>query len=425
MKRRIFVSLSAAVLLALVGCSSPSASAQVLKSDKPRDTSPKVSQDDMANLVKGNNDFAVGLYQAVRTTQGNMFFSPYSVSEAMAMTLAGASGQTETDISKALHFYLDQARLHPALNALDILLASRGKNASGKDGKGFRLNVVNAVWGQSGHNFTRQYLDTLATNYGAGLRLTDFAGKPEQSRLTINTWVSDQTEQRIKDLIPSGSINDLTRLVLTNAIYFNAAWATQFQTSLTSPSAFHRLDGTDVMVPMMHESTDLAYGEGDNYQAVAIPYDGGQLSMLVILPKATQFEAFENSLDTAALQRIAGSLQTKRVTLTMPKFQFEQTLGLKQALSSMGMGIAFTDRADFSGMDGQNDLFIQDVLHKAFVSVDENGTEAAAASAVIIGTTAMPVDVAEMKMDRPFIFLIRDDATGSTLFIGRVADPSK
>lgn len=424
MKRFGYMAIVSALAAILIGCSVPKATAEVLKSDKPRDTSPKISTDATSALVDGNTAFALSLYKLAGTTEGNLFFSPYSISEAMAMTWAGARGQTETDVAKAMHFALPQSQLHPALNKLDLDLASRGQGAKGKDGEGFRLHVVNAIWGQRGYKFTPQYLDTLATNYGAGLRVLDFIKQPDPSRITINDWVAQQTENRIKDLIPAGSINSLTRLVLTNAIYFNAAWAQPFQKSATSQGTFHRLDGSDVSVSMMRQTESFRYSEGANYQATELPYDGMELSMIVILPKAGAFADFDQSFDSATLKTIVDGLTTREVALTMPKFGYETSMSLKQNLSALGMGIAFADSADFSGMDGAQDLRIQDVIHKAYVAVDEDGTEAAAASAVIVGTTAMPIDIAEMKVDRPFVFLIRDNPTGMILFLGRVSDPS-
>ena len=424
MKRFSFLAIAAAMAALLIGCSVPKATAQVLKSDKPRDTSPKISADSTNALVDGNTAFALGLYKLVRTTEGNLFFSPYSISDAMAMTWAGARGQTETDIATAMHFTLPQSQLHPALNKLDLDLASRGQGAKGKDGEGFRLHVVNAIWGQQGFKFTPQYLDTLATNYGAGLRVLDFIKQPEPSRITINDWVAQQTENRIKDLIPAGAINNLTRLVLTNAIYFNAAWAQPFQKGATTQGTFHRLDGSDVSVSMMRQTQSFRYSEGANYQATELPYDGRELSMIVILPRAGAFADFEQSFDSRILKTIVDGLTSREVALTMPKFGFETSMSLKQNLTALGMGNAFTDSADFSGMDGARDLRIQDVIHKAYVAVDEDGTEAAAASAVIVGTTALPSDTAEMKVDRPFLFLIRDNPTGTVLFLGRVSDPS-
>ncbi len=423
MKRTILSILVMIILLSLLGCGQ-TASGQVLQSDKPRDMSPLVDESDLTALVDGNSAFAFNLYQVLKQTGGNLFYSPYSISEALAMAYAGARGETEKDMAQALNFTLPQDRLHPAFNSLDLQLKQRGQGAQGKNGAGFRLDVANAIWGQKDYQFLAQYLDVLAQNYGAGLRIVDFIKQTEQSRLTINQWVSDQTQGKIKDLIPPGGINDMTRLVLTNAVYFNAAWQYPFNKDATSNGMFYLLNGGNVTVPMMKQTESFGYVEGANYEAVELPYSGQELSMVILLPKAGEFEAFENSLDAELIKTIIGQLETKEVSLTMPKFEYESSFGLKQALSTLGMGIAFTSDADFSGMDGNHDLFIQDVVHKAFVSVDEAGTEAAAASGVIVGITAMPAQPIQVTINRPFLFLIRDISTGSIIFLGRVLNPA-
>jgi serpin B len=423
MKRTILITLVMITLLSLLGCGQ-TVSGQVVQSDKPRDTSPSVDESDLTALVDGNNAFAFNLYQVLKQTGGNLFYSPYSISEALAMTYAGARGETEKDMAEALNFTLSQDRLHPAFNSLDLQLKQRGQGAAGKNGTGFKLDVANAIWGQEGYQFLAQYLDVLAQNYGAGLRIVDFIKQTEQSRVTINQWVSDQTQGKIKDLIPPGVINDMTRLVLTNAIYFNAAWQYPFDEKATSDGQFYLLDGSSVTVPMMKQTESFGYAKGANYEAVELPYSGQELSMVILLPKAGQFDAFENSLDAELVKTIIGQLETNEVSLTMPKFEYESSFGLKQALSTLGMGIAFTSDADFSGMDGNHDLLIQDVLHKAFVSVDEAGTEAAAATGVIVGLTAIPAQPAQVTIDRPFLFLIRDISTGSIIFVGRVLNPA-
>jgi serpin B len=251
----------------------------------------------------------------------------------------------------------------------------------------------------------------------------DFASAPEEARTTINEWVSEQTEERIKDLIPQGAIDALTRLVLTNAIYFNAAWANPFEEAATHDGPFHLLDGSEASVPLMKQTEGFGYAEGEGYQAVELPYDGRELAMVVLLPREGQFEEFEGGLDAAQAEQIIGSLAYRQVALTMPKFEFESEFMLRDTLAALGMAEAFSEQADFSGMTGQRDLFISDVVHKAFVSVDENGTEAAAATAVIMKLTAAVEEPAEMTMDRPFIFLIRDLETGAILFVGRVVEP--
>ena len=422
--KKLFVSaLMAVVLLGLVACAQP-ASGEILQSEKQRVTSPDVNETDLVTLVDGNSAFAIDLYQALKEVNGNLFYSPYSISLALAMTYAGAHGDTEQQMADTLHFILPQNRLHPAFNSLDIELGRRGEGAEGKDGEGFRLNIVNAIWGQKDYEFLSEFLDLLAENYGAGLRILDFAKAPEESRITINRWVSDQTEGRIEDLIPQGLISVLTRLVLTNAIYFNAAWQYPFEEDATYDAPFYLLDGDEVTVSMMRQTESFSYTEGDEYQAVELLYDGGELSMVILLPKAGQFEAFEGSMNVQLVDGIIGDLEERHVTLSMPKFEFESSFGLKEILAAMGMPVAFSGNADFSGMTGNRDLFIADVVHKAFVSVDEAGTEAAAATAVVMELTALPEEPVEVTVDRPFVFSIRDIETGTILFVGRILNPS-
>jgi len=423
MKKMFLCLLMAALILGLAACPQPAAGG-VIQSDKPRETSPNVDEADLATLVEGNSTFAFNLYQAIRGGDDNLFYSPYSISLALAMTYAGAQGETAQQMADTLQFVLSQDRLHPAFNDLDLELARRGEGAEGKDGEGFRLNIVNAIWGQKDYEFLSDFLDLLAENYGAGLRVLDFASAPEESRITINNWVSDQTEGRIEDLIPQGLIDALTRLVLTNAIYFNAAWQYPFEEDMTEDGPFYLLDGGEVTVPMMRQTESFGYAEGDGYQAVELLYDGGELSMVILLPASGQFEAFEGSLDAQQVGEIIGGLEHRQVTLTMPKFEFESEFSLREALAAMGMPVAFSGSADFSGMTGNRDLFIADVIHKAFVSVDEAGTEAAAATAVVMPTSMPPDETIEVNVNHPFVFLIQDIETGAILFIGRVVNPS-
>ena len=396
---------------------------ELLKPDKDRITSPDAGSSEQALLVEGNSAFAFELYQTLREEEGNLFYSPYSISVALAMTYAGARDETAQQMADTLHFLLGQEKLHPAFNWLDAELAKRGEGAEGKDGEGFRLNIVNAIWGQKDYSFLSTFLDILAENYDAGLRILDFITETEKSRLTINEWVSDQTEGRIEDLIPQGEIDSETRLVLTNAIYFNAAWEHPYNGKITADGPFYLLDGGQVVVPMMKQTESFGYTEGEGYQAVELLYDGGELSMVVLLPEAGQFEAFEEGLHAQQVDAIIKNLENTRVTLTMPKFEFDSEFKLKDTLAGMGMPIAFSSAADFSGMTGTPGLYISAVIHKAFVSVDEAGTEAAAATAVIMRESAMPGQPVEVTMDRPFIFLIRDIETGAVLFVGRVMNP--
>jgi len=421
MKKALSV-IMAIALLSITACARP-VSAEVLQSAKPRITSPQASQAELETLVDGNSDFAFSLYRAVSDADGNLFYSPYSISLALAMTYAGARGETEKQMADTLRFILPQDSLHPAFNSLDAELAGRGEGAGGKDEDGFRLNIVNAIWGQQDYEFRSEFLDALAENYGAGLRVLDFMKEPEESRITINKWVSEQTEGRIEDLIPQGTIDALTRLILTNAIYFNAAWQYPFSEEATSDGTFHLLDGEQITVPMMRQTESFGYADGDDYQAVELPYDGQELAMVILLPEDGQFEGFEDSLNYEMVNKIIAKLESQQVNLTMPKFEFKTEFSLVKALTAMGMPVAFSANADFSGMTGNRDLAIDEVIHKSFVSVDEAGTEAAAATAVIMKLTAMPETPVKVTLDRPFIFLIRDIQTGAILFVGRVMNP--
>lgn len=426
MNKIVAVVMVAVMVFGATACNPPITplTAGILKSDKTRIASPDASQADIAALVAGDNGFAFDLYQILRKEDGNLFFSPYSISLALAMTYGGARGDTETGMADALKFTLPQTRLHPAFNSVDQTLASRGQGAKGTDEKGFRLHIANDIWGQRDFAFQPAYLDLLAQNYGAGLRVIDFIKDAEQARQTINLQVSQETEDKITDLLPEGSVNDLTRLVLTNAVYFNAAWQNQFEKTATAPGDFFLLNGSKISVPVMQQTGSFGYLKGDGFQAVELPYDGRELSMLVILPDQGQFDAFEGKLSGQALENITGNIRNKEVDLSMPKFTYRSSFGLGQALTALGMENAFLPGvADFSGMDGQKDLYIQDVVHQAFVAVDENGTEAAAATGVVVGITSIPVEIIKMEINRPFVFVIRDIGTGTVLFAGRVMNP--
>jgi serpin B len=323
-------------------------------------------------------------------------------------------------MAQTLHTAFPQQRLHPAANALDQALSSRGAADDG-----FHLEIANSIWGQQGFAFQPEFLDTLATNYGAGLRLLDFKTAPEPSRATINTTIAQQTHDKITDLLPAGSIDANTRLVLANAIYFNAKWTAPFAKESTRDGAFNPEQGGAVTTPMMTTQASYAYMSGQGYQAIALPYRGG-VSMLALVPDAGQLTAFEAGLDEARLQSILDGLANRLVLLTLPKFEYHSnSISLRSQLIALGMADAFDpSAADFSGMDGQRDLFIGDGYHKAMVRVDEEGTEAAAATAVNMQATSALVDPPlNLTIDRPFIFLIRDDTTGALLFMGRMVNP--
>jgi serpin B len=402
----------------LAACGGSISAAAEARSDKPRQSAPPVAPEDMNAFAAGHNRLGLDMYRQLGA--GNLFFSPYSIAQVLTMTSAGARGQTLAQMAQALHSALPQERLHPAANALDQALTSRG---SGDDG--FKLEIANSIWGQQGFAFQPAFLDTLATNYGAGLKLLDFKTAPEPSRATINTAIAQQTHDKITDLLPAGSIDADTRMVLANAIYFNAKWAAPFEKDNTRDGTFTPEQGGTVTVPMMTHQAGYNYLAGQGFQAISLPYRGG-VSMLVLLPDAGQLSAFEAGLDEARLQSTLDGLANRLVLLTMPKFEYHSSsISLKQQLVALGMADAFEpSAADFSGMDGQRDLFIGDGFHKAMVRVDEEGTEAAAATAVNMQATSAMVDPPlELTIDRPFVYLIRDDATGALLFMGRVVNP--
>ena len=402
-----------------------------LRSDKDRSVS-VVGSADLDELVRGNNAFAFDLYRALGDGEGNLFYSPFSISQALAMTSAGARGETQRQMADTLHYRLPQSSLHPAFNVLDRTLASRGQapggtpNNDGETGQYFRLNIANAVWGQEGFQFLPDFLDVLAENYGAGMMVSDFAGAPDEARVRINDWVAEETEGKIKDLLPPGALDRSTRLVLTNAIYFNASWHWPFSRSNTRVRPFHLAGGGTVDVPMMTETyRDYGYARGDGYQVVDVPYSWGEMSMTILLPdQGTTLEALEGSLDSDLLDQIVDGIETDYVTLTIPLFEFESEFNLGDTLAGMGMPDAFDDRADFSGMTGSKDLGISRVVHKAYVSVDEMGTEAAAATGVVTAASGPSKEPISVTVDRPFIFLIRDIGTGTVLFLGRVSNPN-
>ena len=410
--------LAAALSLSLAACGG--LQIDQAKSNLSRDLAPAVPDADAKALAEGNAAFAADLFKQVRGS-GNAMVSPYSVSLALAMTWAGAKGETEAAMAKALRFGLPQDQLHPAFDKLDLALASRGQGAQGKDGKPFRLTIANAAWGQKDFAFVPAYLDRLAVSYGAGVNLLDFALAPEDARRTINDWVADKTEDRSKDLRSEGSIDGATRLVLTNAVYFNAAWAQKFEPSATSDAGFKLGDGTAVSVPTMHGTVGGAMGEGADFTAAELPYSGGDTSMVVVLPKTGSLDDFVASLDGAKLAAIGASLKPSEMQVSLPKFKFEFKQGLAQALTALGMGVAFTGDAAFSGIHADGGLLITDVIHQTFVAVDEDGTEAAAATAVVLGKTSVAAN--QFTVDRPFLFLIRDVQTGTAIFLGQVADP--
>jgi serpin B len=329
-----------------------------------------------------------------------------------------------------LHLDQSDADVASAYNTLEQALASRGTNATGTKGEPFRLAAANALWGQNGQRFLDPFLDVLAASYGAGVNLVDFAGAPERARVTINDWVSDQTARKIPELLPKDSLDSSVRFVLTNAVYFNAAWAAQFQREATQDGTFTLADGSTAELPLMHEGLSTRYAEGTGWKATELPYSGGEVSMLLVLPEVGTFDAFRAGFDPKQLADIDAALAAESpepVVVTLPRFEVRTPLSLADTLTALGMPTAFTSGADLSGIDGEHDLSIGDVIHQAYAKVDEEGTEAAAATAVIgVGSSAPtepPPEPKHFDARQPFLFGIRDQATGALLFLGQISDP--
>ncbi len=397
--------LGAVVLAAAVGC--PRAGLGAADAGAP--------QEDVSAVVGGNNAFALDLYARLRGEEGNLFFSPYSISTALAMTCAGARGETAAQMQKALRFSLPEDRLHPAFAAL----------ARGLKPRGCELNIANRLWGQAGYAFLDPFLKVTEDCYGAKLEQLKFAGGTEAARQRINAWVERKTKERIIELIKPGILDALTRLVLTNAIYFKGDWARQFKKDATRGAPFTLRDGGKVRVPMMYQKAEFAYARHGGLHVLDLPYAGEELSMFVLLPDEVDgLPGLARSLSLDKLKRWLRSVHEEKVQVYLPKFKMTSEFQLNRVLASMGMPFAFDAvRADFSGMDGTRSLFISKVIHKAFVEVNEEGTEAAAATAVVMRLRGAPMPAPVFRADHPFLFLIRDNRSGSILFFGRVVNP--
>lgn len=375
-------------------------------------------------LTASTTDFAMDLARTVEATE-NLVFSPHSIALALAMTYAGAASETKAQMAAVLHFELPDAELHAAFNTLDQWLSERERSARTADDEPFRLRLANDLWAQVGYEFLPGYLDVLAENYGAGVKLVDFASDPEGARQFVNREVFRQTQGRIDELLQTGALDPTTRFVLTNAVYFSAGWAEPFTQSRTTTGEFTKEDGASVRVPLMRGQIHGLYAEGDDYRAAALPYDGDEVAMIVILPKESTLGELERTLDAAEIDAIATSFEQVLFDFRLPRFSVRTPLALSDTLKALGMKDAFVPyEADFSAMDGTRDLYLQDAVHEAFVKVDEAGTEAAAATAVIGGIVSLP-ELVDFEVNRPFLFLVRDLETGATLFYGRVTDPSE
>ena len=381
-------------------------------------------------LTAGNSAFALDLYHRLAAeAQGNLVYSPHSISMALAMAYAGARSETQAQMADVLHFTLPQEQLHSAFGALHQRLTTPVEEV---DEDAFKLNIANSVWGQENHPFRKEYLDILRNSYGEEVRQTDFASKPYEARVSINEWVAQETGDRIKDLIPMEAISIYTRLVLANAIYLDAKWLNNFHEMDTSGMPFHPTPKTTVNVPTMRQQEDMGYMQGNGFQAVQLAYEGESASMIILVPDEGRYSEVERNLTTAIIYELTERMEQTEVELLLPKFDMEYDVSLPDALAAMGMADAFSDtEADFSGMDGNSCgqagdlcLYVNAVVHKAFIKVDEEGTEAAAATAVVVQQRSLPPEPdVRLHVDRPFIFLVREASTGAILFVGRVTNP--
>jgi len=371
-------------------------------------------------VVRGNTEFAWNLYAQLKDADGNLFFSPYSISTALAMTYAGARGDTAEQMAFVLNLPMHPKVLNPAYGALisELNDPNRADN--------YQLAVANALWGQKDFAFLDAFIQLNNDYYHAGLENVDFINETEPTRQKINQWVEDKTNDKIKDLIPAGALDAMTRLVLTNAIYFKGDWASQFDKDRTEDADFFVSPDKTVTAPLMYQKEAFKYGQTEKLQILELPYKGDELTMLVLLPKAKDgLVALENELTAQKLTEWQKQLRNRDIEVHLPKFKMTSEFSLSGILEKMGMPEAFSEKADFSGMTGKKDLHISDVIHKAFVEVNEEGTEAAAATAVIMKTFAMLAPPPVFRADHPFIFLIQDTKTESILFVGRVVDPTE
>jgi len=423
-KRRLL----SALLVVLAACVAPTDSkepqaGEEVRSNLQRITSPAPSTNVDA-AVRGLNEFSFDLHRKVGAAEpGNFITSPTSITTALSAASAGAATTTLDAFRDTLNVSLPQNDFHLAMNTLDAALQSRGQGQQGTNGRPFRVSIVNQTFAQNGFHLEQRYLDLLAQQYGAGVRLLDFKTQAELARTDINEWVSFHTEALIPQLLAPGAVNSATRVVLVNAVYFDASWASPFNKQSTSSGAFTLSDGSTVQTDTMRDSVHPARAATLNgVEVVELPYQGDELSMLLVMPPLGELAQVEAALTPEVLDGYLTALTSQQLEFTLPKFGFNTRSALADPLSELGLGVAFSDDADFSAMTGDRSLQITGVTHEAVIKVTEEGTEAAGATAVEFGTTSVP-QTRPLHVDRPFLFMIRDNATGAVLFLGRVIDP--
>ncbi|MFH0750627.1 MAG: serpin family protein [Chloroflexota bacterium] len=421
MKTKLAALLS--VVLAISACApavTPGADIAIARADVPRASADPAAASGVGAALSA---FGLDLYRALAADEPNVVLSPTSIALALAMARAGARGETAAEMDAVMHGLASDD--HASwLNALDQVLATRSGTFGDASGASLpvALRIANAPFAQKEMPLEPAYLEALASRFGAGLRLVDYVAEIEAARLLINGWVDGQTEHRIPELLARGILNRDTRLTLIDAIYLKAPWLTPFPAESTKPGAFTRADGTTVEVPMMSATAGMRHATGTGWTAVEIPYIGGSLAMTIIVPD--DLATFEQALTADQLASITTGLAEAQVSLTFPRFSIVTKAQLADVLAALGMPSAFDDRADFSGITKAERLAITDVIHQANIDVDEKGTEAAAATAVVMGKVSMPAEPVTLAVDRPFLFALRDVPTGAILFLGRVGDPS-
>jgi serpin B len=377
---------------------------------------------DLPNAASADGwNFGWKLYAEQADPAANTFFSPYSISTAASMLFAGAAGQTQAEMQSALEFSTDGEAFHQARNSVALALDARTRAAT-EEQNAQTLRVVNDLWLEPSFRPLPAFLNTLSAYYGASAFLAPFQTNPEAARLAINDKVARDTEGLIADLLPQNSVNDAA-MVLTNALYFKARWSYEFDPLATADAPFAAQSGQSVPVPMMHVQLVTGQVVSDDYTALAVPYDQDQLELVAIMPAPGTFDAFVGSLDAASVTRIAGELAPASVDLSFPKLTIEAEVPLKERLIALGMRSAFeAGDADFSALtDGS--VVISDAFHRATISIDEEGTEAAAATAIILRPTSVPDRIVQIVLDRPFVFFVRDVETNVLLFVGHYANP--
>lgn len=375
---------------------------------------------DLETVAAGNTEFALDSYSLISGEEGNIFFSPYSISSALAMTYAGARGKTAEEMAEVLNFRLGAARTHRAFSDLQALFSSDGPAEQTE------LHIANSLWPQEGFQLLPEYRSLITYYYGAAVEPVDYAGAAEEARVTINTWVEEKTAGNIQDLITPGSLDPAALLVLVNAVYFNGSWASRFDPDQTRDADFHLSGSGETTVSMMHQRGEFRYGATGELKLLELPYADGKLSMVIILPEERDGLAkVEEQLNAGTLEGWLSILNKQEVEVYLPRFSISWgTADISSMLKTLGMQTAFGPGADFSGIDGRGGLFVSRVLHKAFIDVNEEGTEAAAATAVLM-KRGMPPQVPEFRADHPFLFMIQENSTGSLLFLGRTADPGR